>query len=175
MAHTRRMVLKAVAVAGTAFIMPVDVLDAFQEGAAASLGEDRLPIRKARRDLTRSFLRNHVGSDFIARTPGGSSVTLRLVEVEDLPNAAASGQEGSEDAFAARFTDSSGFLLSQGTYTLRHDALGAVSWFLVPVDQPISALQTYEAIFNNTPTKNAPPHKAPPRPEVQPESGAVDR
>lgn len=156
MAQTRRTVLKAAALAGTALFMPSGVLDALQD-IPANLGADDLPIRRARLRVTRSLLRGHVGSDFFARTVGGTRVTLRLVEVEDVPNASAAGQEGSEETFAARFADSSGVLLSQGTYTLRHDVLGRVSWFLVPVDMPALASQTYEAIFNNAPANAGPP------------------
>jgi uncharacterized protein DUF6916 len=155
MTQSRRMVLKAAALAGTALFMPSGVVYAFQD-IPPNLGADDLPIRRPRFPVTRSLLRSHVGSDFFARTAGGRPVALRLVEVEDVPNASAAGQEGSEGTFAARFTDeSSGVLLSQGTYTLRHDVLGRVSWFLVPVGQPALASQTYEAIFNAAP-RNAP-------------------
>jgi hypothetical protein len=149
------MVLKAAALAGTALFMPSGVVYALQD-IPPNLGADDLPIRRPRIPVTRSLLRGHVGSDFFARTASGRRVALRLVEVEDVPNASAAGQEGSEGTFAARFTDeSSGVLLSQGTYTLRHDVLGPVSWFLVPVGQPALASQTYEAIFNEAP-RNAP-------------------
>ena len=155
MAPTRRTVLKA-ALAGAAFFIPSGVLDAFQD-IPANLGADNLPIDRSRLRVTRSLLRNHVGSDFLAQTTGGTRVTLRLVEVEDVPNASAAGQEGSEETFAARFANSSGVLLSQGTYTLRHDVLGRVWWFLVPVDKPALESQTYEAIFNNAPSSAGPP------------------
>ena len=154
MAQTRRAVLKAAALAGTAFFVPSGVLDAVQD-IPPNLGADDLPIRRSRFEVTRSLLRGHVGSDFFARTPSGRRVALRLVEVEDVPSASTAGLEGSEGTFAARFVDSSGELLSQGTYTLRHDVLGRVSWFLVPVNQPALASQTYEAIFNSAPA-NAP-------------------
>jgi len=155
MTQSRRTVLKAAALAGTALFIPSGVVHAFQD-IPPNLGADDLPIRRARIGVTRSLLRGHVGSDFVARTASGRRVTLRLVEVEDVPNASAAGQEDSEDTFAARFTDeSSGVLLAQGTYTLRHDVLGRVSWFLVPVGQPALASQTYEAIFNKAPG-NAP-------------------
>jgi hypothetical protein len=155
MTQSRRMVLKTAALAGTALFLPSGVVYAFQD-IPPNLGADDRPIQKSRFVVTRSLLRGHVGSDFFARMPSGRRVALRLVEVEDVPSASAAGQEGSEGTFAARFTDeSSGVLLSQGTYTLRHDVLGRVSWFLVPVGQPTLASQTYEAIFNKAPG-NAP-------------------
>jgi hypothetical protein len=175
MAHSRRTVLKAAALAGTALFVPSDVLEAFQRQAAPEplpLGADNRPLGRSRARLTRSNLRNHVGSDFIAQTPGGTEVTLRLVEVEDVPNASAAGQEGSEGTFAARFTDSSGILLSQGTYTLDHDGLGRVWWFLVPVDMPAGRLQTYEAIFNNAVQRTSPPRRRPTTPPAPRRSGA---
>jgi hypothetical protein len=162
MAHGRRAVLKVAALAGTAFFVPLDLLEAFQRQPArepAPLGADNLPIGTSRLPITRSFLQGHVSTDFLVQTPGGLTLTLQLVEVADLPNAAASGQEGSEEAFAARFTDASGILLSQGTYTLNHARLGRLWWFLVPVDQPGGRLQVYEAIFNSPAVTLSPPKK----------------
>lgn len=151
MEQTRRSVLRSAALAGTAFLMPLGVLEAFQEASARVDGDDGR-IGMSRRRVSRSLLRGHVGSDFVVQTDDGARVALRLVEVEDVPNAAAANQEGSEDTFAARFEDSSsGVLLSQGTYVLRHDALGRREWFLVPVGMPSAEKQTYEAIFNKAP------------------------
>jgi hypothetical protein len=152
MVHTRRTVLKAAALAGSALLLPSGLLDAFQK-TSVPLGADDRPIGRSRFRMTRSVLSGHVGSDFTAHTPGGRPVGLRLVEVEDVPNAAAARLEGAEDTFAARFEDSSGNLLSQGTYTLEHDQLGRLWFFLVPVGQPAPGAQVYEAIFNNAFTR----------------------
>jgi hypothetical protein len=84
-------------------------------------------------------------------------VALRLVEVADLPNAAAARLEGSERAFAARFQGAPGILLSQGTYTLEHDSLGQLWLFLVPVGRPSADGQVYEAIFNSPETRKGLP------------------
>jgi hypothetical protein len=152
---TRRAALKAASLAGTALFLPLDLLEALQK-TGAPLGADNRRIGRSRFPMTRSLLRGHVGSDFVARTPAGNPVALRLVEVEDVPNAAAAHLEASEDAFAARFEDSSGHLLSQGTYRLDHDQLGRLWFFLVPVGQPSAEAQRYEAIFNNAPAPSAP-------------------
>ena len=153
MAHTRRSVLKAAALAGTALLLPTVLLEAFEK-TPVPLGADGRRIGKTHpARITRSLLSGHVGSDFVARTPGGNPVALRLVNVEDVPNAAAAHLEGSEDTFAAYFEDSSGTLLSQGTYTLNHLQLGRVWFFLVPVGQPSARAQTYEATFNNAITR----------------------
>jgi hypothetical protein len=151
MEFTRRNVLKVTSLAGTALLLPQGLLEAAQQQEAAALGADRRPIGTSPLHFTRSLLRGHVGSDFLARTPAGNRVYLRLVEVEDIPNAEAARLEGSEESFAARFQDSSGHLLSQGTYRLDHDVLGRNWFFLVPVGQPSATAQTYEAIFNNAP------------------------
>jgi hypothetical protein len=150
MEFTRRAVLKVTSLAGTALLLPLDVLDAATQEPAA-LGADNRPMGTSPLHMTRSLLRGHVGSDFLARTPAGNRVRLRLTEVEDIPNAEAAHLEGSEESFAARFQDSSGHLLSQGTYRLDHDTLGRLWFFLVPVGQPAAEAQTYEAIFNNAP------------------------
>ena len=151
MEFTRRAVLKVTSLAGTALLLPLDVLDAATPQEPVALGADNRPIGTSPLRMTRSLLRGHVGSDFLARTPAGNRVYLRLVEVEDIPNAEAARLEGSEDSFAARFQDSSGHLMSQGTYRLDHDGLGRQWFFLVPVGQPAASAQTYEAIFNNAP------------------------
>jgi hypothetical protein len=158
MAKSRRAVLKSVTLAGTALFLPVTALEAFQQAPRARAGSLR-PRPSLGPGITRSVLREHVGSDFVALTDG-AKVTLRLVEVEDVPNAAAAKTEGSEDTFAARFEDSSGVLLSQGTYTLLHDTLGKRQWFLVPVGRPKADKQTYEAIFAAAPAgAGAPPQR----------------
>jgi hypothetical protein len=149
MAHTRRSVLKAAALAGTALFLPSGMLDASEE-PAGPLGADARPIGTPTYRLTRSMLAGQVGSDFAAQSSAGSELALRLVEVEDLPSATAANLVGSDVAFAARFRDSSGTLLSQGTYTLDHGSLGRLWMFLVPVGAPSADGQTYEAIFNNS-------------------------
>jgi len=159
MAKSRRAVIKSAALAGTALFMPLGALEAFQQASRARAGSLR-PRPSLSPGVTRSLLRDHVGSDFVVQTDDGAKVTLRLVEVEDVPNAVAAKTEGSEDTFAARFEDSSGVLLSQGTYPLLHDTLGKREWFLVPVGRPTADKQTYEAIFAAAPAgAGAPPQR----------------
>jgi hypothetical protein len=167
MTHTRRSMLKAAAAAGTILFFPSHLLEAADK-EARPLGADGRPIRKSP-IVPRSLLAGHVGSDFVTQTPGGTQVRLRLVEVEDLPNAEAANLQGSEEAFAARFEDSSGVLLSQGTYRLDHDYLGRFWFFLVPVGRPSVRAQTYEAIFNNAPVPSA--RVSPARKKRQAEAG----
>ena len=154
MTHSRRSILKAAILAGPALFIPASLLDAREQTRerAGALGADGQPMRAPGAPITRSFLGGAVGSDFVARTPGGFEVPLRLEAVEDLPQAAVAGLEGSEQSFTARFESTSGALLEQGTYTLNHDWLGQLSIFLVPVGRPIAKSQTYEAVFNNAPT-----------------------
>jgi len=163
MTHTRRTMLKAAALAGTALFIPSRDLFARDDAKAPRpLGADGRRIGTNAQAVTRSLLAGHVGSDFMTQTPGGTPVALRLVEVDDVPNADAAHLQGSEESFAARFEDSSGTLLSQGTYRLDHDSLGRLWFFLVPVGQPSLRAQTYEAIFNNAPVPDprlSPVHK----------------
>lgn len=158
MPKTRRAVLKAAALAGTAFFIPSGLAKAL-DGTSIPRGADGRRIGTSPLHVTRSLLHGHVGSDFMARTVGGNAVMLRLVEVEDVPNAAAANLEGSEESFAARFEDSSGILLGQGTYRLDHASLGRVWWFLVPVGMASAESQTYEAIFNTGPMIGRPPRR----------------
>lgn len=146
MENKRRTVLKG-ALASTAFLIPSGLLDAFDD--LTPVGVDAPPIGTS--TLTRARFGAHVGSDFVVQTRGGSTLMLRLVSVDDVPNAAAGGVEGAEDTFVARFEDWSGILLSQGTYTVSHDSLGRLRLFIVPVGQPTARAQSYEAVFHAAP------------------------
>jgi len=148
--QTRRNLLKAAALFGTTFFVPGGYADALQD-PPDSIGADDLRLGAGRVRITRGRLHGFVGSDFAVQTAAGSPVTLRLVEVADVPSAAAAGVQGAQETFAARFEDSSGTLLSQGTYTLTHEVLGRRQWFLVPVGQATASRQVYEAIFYKAP------------------------
>lgn len=144
MAQSRRKLLKAGAAAGVAALLP------FPEGQARE-PRSASTVRRARRATLdpwplRSTFGGLLGSAFHAPGSGLKRLRLLLSEVTDLPSAKAIGAVGFEESFALRFQGPSGLPLSQGTHRLRHDSLGDLEIFLVPVGRP-AKVRTYEAIF----------------------------
>ena len=143
MAQTRRKLLKAGVAAGVAAVVP------YPEGQAR---EPRPAERRRARQATlepwplRSSFAGLVGSTFYAREGSLKRLRLLLSEVDDLPSAKAIGSSGYEESFALRFQGPAGLPLRQGTYHLRHESLGDLEIFLVPVGRPAKT-RTYEAIF----------------------------
>ncbi len=144
MAQSRRKLLKVGAAAGVATLLP------FPEGQARE-PRSASTVRRARRATLdpwplRSSFAGLVGSTFYARESGLKRLRLLLSEVDDLPSAKAIGASGYDESFALRFLGPSGLPLRQGTYHLRHESLGDLEIFLVPVGLP-ARTRTYEAIF----------------------------
>ncbi|HEX2050295.1 MAG TPA: hypothetical protein VHJ34_06620 [Actinomycetota bacterium] len=101
-------------------------------------------------DLTPDSFRPHVGTRFAVEVgPDGPEVTLELVDVTPVPK---SGLGTREEPFSLMFHGPHEPRLVQHVFTLRHDELGALEIFLVPVapdpSDPTSATARYEAIFN---------------------------
>jgi hypothetical protein len=96
-------------------------------------------------------------SDYMAlSSPGftaavdGSSRSLELIGVEDLGIAGeVPSLRGSDDAFALRFRGDGANAFTQGTRELRHPQLGAVSLFIVPIEQRTST-QDYGVTVDRT-------------------------
>lgn len=84
----------------------------------------------------------HVGSAFaVADLSGGLSLTLRSVDV-----LRAGATPASRHAFSLEFTGLRTPMLTQGVFTLDHEAMGRLELFLVPL-QPDEAGARYEAVF----------------------------
>jgi hypothetical protein len=101
--------------------------------------------------LYRSTFLGQLNQSFGVRQPVGRpwvrTVTLRLVEVEDVPSARAAGTEGREDCFTAVFSGPARTPLAQGTYAVKNGSLGRFPLFLVPGS--VSGTQRfYTATFN---------------------------
>ncbi|MDT7549250.1 MAG: hypothetical protein QOE84_1644, partial [Actinomycetota bacterium] len=89
--------------------------------------------------LCRASFTPHRGKRFRLATPAAAGV-LTLVAIEDLPNAS----PGHNRRFSLIFRPTSGPLPSQGTWVLKHPALGTFSVFLVPVGRN----GDLQAVFN---------------------------
>jgi hypothetical protein len=79
---------------------------------------------------------------YFGLSAGGTRLTVRLVEVADLPGETA----GSATNFRLRFTCGTAGPRSQGTYTLRRSGFTTTSLFLVPED---GSRRAYTAIVNS--------------------------
>jgi hypothetical protein len=97
--------------------------------------------------VTRSAFAQQLGSTFVVARRRLLPLRLRLVEVGDALAAEEAGLLGSETSFIVVFAGPAGALLRQGIQSLRHDVLGALDIFLVPLGRPGRA-QLYAAAFD---------------------------
>ncbi len=82
-----------------------------------------------------------LGSRFLLAAEGGGLLPLTLTEVRPEPPLAGYEQ------FSALFLGPAAFVLPQRTYALRHEGLGALALFLVPVGRDAAGTR-YEAVFS---------------------------
>jgi hypothetical protein len=80
------------------------------------------------------------GETFTLAAPGGE-LAVKLIEVRRLGAALRDG-----GAFSLVFTSPPGPALAQGTYPLKHAALGTLEVFVVPLG-PKNGLNQYQVIF----------------------------
>jgi hypothetical protein len=104
-----------------------------------------------RSTLTLAAFSPHVGSAFLIDLGEKGPVELTLVEVRDLGTAprpaSGPGSENRARAFALTFRGVGASMLPQRIYEFRHEVLGILSIFIVPIG-PDEAGMRYEAIFN---------------------------
>ena len=82
-----------------------------------------------------------LGSLFILTAAGEKSVDLELAEVSELK------KTKTQQAFSILFLVAEPFKVEQGLYDLKHDTMGSMQLFLVPVGMKDGRLQL-EAVFN---------------------------
>lgn len=93
----------------------------------------------------KSTFEAYVNSDFRIYAHGHSETWLRLVLVEDFPTRET--LTGPNECFRLLFSGAADSVLSQGTYSLDHAALGSFALFIVP-GKPLDGKVHYEAVFN---------------------------
>lgn len=87
-----------------------------------------------------------VGTTFYVTTPAGTA-SLTLTTVEDLPPPSAKQRSAPADGrFSLLFSSASSF--GQGTYLVRHPALGSANLFVVLVSGKNMTPQRYQVIVN---------------------------
>lgn len=92
--------------------------------------------------LTLQHFSPHVNETFSAALSDGE-VAFELVEARALPQAGVAQRA----PFALLFRNTAAFLFPQQIYRMRHDALGEVGIFLVPVARERDGF-LYQAVFN---------------------------
>lgn len=99
-------------------------------------------------ELTLERFEPHVGDAFaltatVAET--GEQVELAFV-LEEAVEVAGAGEEGARQPFALRFRVPVATVLPQQVFPLRHEQLGTLEIFLVPIGQDADSV-SYEAVF----------------------------
>jgi hypothetical protein len=92
--------------------------------------------------LTPESFDEHVDTEFRLPTPSGEELRIKLVSVDRLGDA----PEGHRAPFSLAFTGDENVLIPQQTHSLRHDGMGDLDIFLVPLG-PADGVMRYEAIF----------------------------
>jgi hypothetical protein len=88
-----------------------------------------------------------IGGVFVLDDPGLGAIDLELVEARTIePGAPASDAGGRRTPFSLLFRGPGDPVLPQRIYRLRHDALGAIEIFIVPVGRDAAGVH-YEATF----------------------------
>lgn len=94
---------------------------------------------------TLDFFAQSVGSDFAVQLDGGSTLPVTLIEAAPLPD---SGYPGMARApFQLVFHGDDSILLHQMNHRLKHEILGDLEIFLVPIGQEPGVF-VYQAVFN---------------------------
>lgn len=87
----------------------------------------------------------HIGSIFTAHLDGNLLFPLTLLEASALPLREFPGRV--RDPFQLRFCGDESILLNQLTHRLKHETLGDIEVFLVPIGKEDGKV-IYQAIFN---------------------------
>ena len=95
------------------------------------------------RVLTIEVFSDKVGQIWTLDEPGAPPIEVTLIKVEPLKNYAKLKRE----PFSLLFTTTGNFVLPQRIYGLKHETLGAMSLFFVPVGRE-GDVTTYQSIFN---------------------------
>ncbi len=95
------------------------------------------------RVLTIDVFSDKVGQVWTLDEPDAPPIPVTLIEVQPLKNYAKLKRE----PFSLLFTTIGNFVLPQRIYGFKHETLGAMSLFLVPVGRE-GDVTTYQSIFN---------------------------
>jgi hypothetical protein len=91
---------------------------------------------------TRDEFVAQLNTKFRVDTDAGQPREIELTEVTEL------SQKPRQESFAVIFLAPSDFVPVQGLYTIKHDALGTLDIFMVPVSNDKRGVR-FEAVFNH--------------------------
>ncbi len=89
--------------------------------------------------------KDRVGSNFTVSEEGLPAAVLKLEEATLLP--VRNGPKGMRPPFSLIFLGPSEFVLPQKLYRMKHDVMGEVTFFMVPVGKDDRGV-SYQALFN---------------------------
>ena len=93
--------------------------------------------------LTIELFDDKIGQAFALDEAGAPAIPLTLTEAKALRNYT----NAKRTPFSLMFTSKGDFILPQRIYALRHEVLGPLTIFLVPLSHD-GDISTYQAIFN---------------------------
>lgn len=93
--------------------------------------------------LTIDVFSDKVNQAFVLDEPGAPPIELKLIEAKLITNYL----KAERAPFSLLFTTTGDFILPQRLYQTRHEALGSVPLFIVPIGKKGDVV-TYQAIFN---------------------------
>ena len=94
---------------------------------------------------TEESFSKHIDTKFRVQLEAPQPVELKLVEVRRYTSG--SNEQGGMERFSAFFYGPPDIFLQQGMYPLRHEEMGDIEIFLVPVGQDERGFR-YEAVYN---------------------------
>ncbi len=92
-------------------------------------------------EISESLLRENLNTHFLVSVSDAETVELELIECNDL------GSTPKQEQFSILFRGPLQPSLQQMTYEMKHEKLGDVLIFLVPVRKDAGSMY-YEAVFN---------------------------
>jgi hypothetical protein len=115
-------------------------------GQVAHAAQEATPAAADRGWLRRDQFEACRGEMVIVHT-SSRSITLWLMEVDDVPSAYQTGAVGDQSSFVVLFQGPPSPTLAQGTYQVESRTLGMFPLFLVP-EWTYPSVRTYTATFN---------------------------
>ena len=136
MSTSRRDFLKKGSLVAMAVGVPVSMAE-WAAGSEKAFSTNAFHLNQA------AFLAQ-LNTDFLF-AHGGSKVSVRLVDVSDLPRQGAAKRG---EAFSLVFRGNRAKTLKQNTYVIEHDKLGVFSFLVVPIMRKDKTATYYEAVVN---------------------------
>lgn len=96
-------------------------------------------------ELTFDVMQPLIGTSFLLAVEGRDAIELKVTDVCKVMERVRS-KRLTRQPFSIYFSGPRDVLVKQGTYPLRHEQLGELAMFIVPVAQAVDGFE-YEAVF----------------------------